>query len=119
MGRWLDDKNIPRRRISEIYLPKGVWYDFWTGRKYEGKRFITVSAPLEKIPLFVKAGSIVPMMDVMQHVFEKPIEKITVHSYAGVKNSFELYEDDGVSYNYENGAFVNTFFDCLHVNIKK
>src|SRR5262245_29182265 len=89
-----------------LYLPRGGWHNFWTGDRYEGGRRISVSAPYESLPLYVKAGAIVPMGPDLQHTDEKPADPLTVWVYAGADANFELYEDDGVSYGYEKGAFA-------------
>ncbi|MCX7796605.1 MAG: DUF5110 domain-containing protein [bacterium] len=96
-------------RIREVYLPKGYWYDFWTGKRYAGKRFLKVPAPIDKIPLFVRNSSIIPMntQDVM-YVDEKPLKEIDINIYTPINGEFEIYEDDGITYNYEEGNFVKT-----------
>lgn len=95
-------------RIRKVYLPAGIWYDFWTGEKYSGKCWIDVPAPLSNIPLFVKAGSIIPMGPEINYTDEKVLDTIELHVYAGDKGVFELYEDDGKTYAYENGDYVKT-----------
>ncbi len=95
-------------RTRSVYLPDGEWYDFWTDHKYSGKHWITVPAPLGSIPLFVRAGSLVPMGPVMQHTFEKPLDIVEAHIYPGKAAQFSLYEDDGLSFAYENGAYVKS-----------
>jgi alpha-D-xyloside xylohydrolase len=89
-----------------VYLPRAAWYDFWTGAFHEGGRRIEAPAPFESLPLFVKAGSILPMGPELQQTFEKPADPLTLWVYAGADAAFELYEDDGVSYAYETGAFA-------------
>ncbi|MGQ9629314.1 MAG: TIM-barrel domain-containing protein [bacterium] len=95
-------------RSRRVYLPDEIWYDFWTGERISGKRWIDVPAPLSRIPLFVRAGSIIPMGPEMQYVGEKPLDKVEIHAYAGKAGFFELYEDDGLTYDYENGEYVKT-----------
>ena len=95
-------------RTRRVYLPEGEWFDFWTDQKFLGRQWIEVPAPLARIPLFVRAGSILPMGPVMQYVDEKPMELINVHVYPGRPAVFDLYEDDGLTFAYETGAFVKT-----------
>jgi alpha-D-xyloside xylohydrolase len=95
----------------DVYLPghgNGAgagagWYDFWTGAHHPGGRRIDAPAPYESLPLYVKAGSILPMGPELQHTGEKPADPLTLWVYTGADASFELYEDDGVSYGYEQG----------------
>jgi alpha-D-xyloside xylohydrolase len=92
-----------------VYLPSGTsWYDFWTGAKYSGGQWISASAPIEKIPLFVKAGSIIPMGPDLQWSNEKPEDPITCRIYPGSDAHFTYYEDEGDSYNYEKGKYAIT-----------
>jgi alpha-D-xyloside xylohydrolase len=89
-----------------VYLPAGSeWFDFWTGERWEGGRFMNAHAPLERIPLFVRAGSIIPMTQPMQHVDEIPAAPWEIRVYTGADAEFILYEDAGDSYEYERGAF--------------
>jgi len=90
-----------------VYLPRGAaWYDFWTGAHHEGGRRVDAPAPYESMPLYVKAGSILPMGPELQYTAEKPADPLTLWVYTGADADFELYEDDGVSYGYEKGAFA-------------
>ena len=96
----------PGATQREVYLPRGAsWYDFWTGSHAEGGRRIEAPAPYESLPLYVKAGSILPMGPELQYTDEKPADPLTVWVYTGADAAFELYEDDGVSYGYERGEF--------------
>ena len=89
----------------KVYLPKteGGWYDFRDGKKYEGGRYADVPVDMESIPVFVKAGSIIPTGPVKQSVAEKSDEPVVLNIYPGADASFSLYEDEGVNKNYENG----------------
>ena len=89
----------------EVYLPAGTdWYNFWTNEKVHGGQSIMVSAPIETIPLFVKAGSILPMGAPVESTNEvQAIAKIRI--YPGADASFDLYSDDGKTYAYEQGKF--------------
>ena len=86
----------------EVYLPQGVWYDWWTGQRYAGAQTVTVAAPLERIPIFARAGSIVPGWPVMQHTGERPVDVLMLHVFPGDGES-ALYEDDGESLAYQQG----------------
>jgi alpha-D-xyloside xylohydrolase len=90
----------------EVYLPAGSsWIDFHTGQRHAGGQAIQAAAPLERSPLFVRAGSIVPRTVVQQYVDEKPGAPLTIEVYTGADGSFSLYEDDGRNYGYELGEF--------------
>ncbi|WP_436924413.1 glycoside hydrolase family 31 protein [Halosimplex amylolyticum] len=98
-----------RAEAREVYLPGGVdWYDFWTGERYDGGQTILADAPLEKVPLFVKAGSVVPMGPVVQHTGERPDADWELRVYPGRDGEFDVYEDAGDGYDYEDGAFAFT-----------
>lgn len=89
---------------SSIYLPKTTaWYDFWTGKRLVGGQQVTVDAPLDKIPLFVKAGSILPIGPAVQYANEKKWDALDLRIYPGADGSFTLYEDEGDGYGYEQG----------------
>jgi alpha-D-xyloside xylohydrolase len=93
-----------------VYLPKSAtWYDFWTGSHFEGGQTIKTDAPLDKIPLFVRAGSIIPMGPFIQYSTERsgPIE---IRIYPGADGEFTLYEDENDNYNYEKGAYSTITF---------
>lgn len=91
----------------KTYLPDYAygWYDFWTGEKIAGNQWVDVSVDIEKIPVFVKAGTILPMGEDKQSVSDKKDGAITFTVYPGKDASFSLYEDEGDNYNYETGAF--------------
>ena len=94
-------------RTREMYFPAGCgWYDFYTGTYVEGGRKLTVAAPYERIPLYVRAGAIIPFGPDMQYSDEKQAEEITLFVYAGQDGAFTLYEDEGVNYNYEKGKYA-------------
>jgi alpha-D-xyloside xylohydrolase len=91
-------------RTREVYLPGGAkWFDFWTGIMYVGSQAVVVDAPLERIPVFVRAGSIVPMTEPVQFVDEDRGAAYEVRVYTGADAAFTLYEDAGDSYAYERG----------------
>ena len=96
-----------RARSRPVYLPAGTgWYDFHSGRHERGGRTVRAAAPFERMPLFVRAGSILPLGPELQHSGEKPADPITLHVYTGADGSFSLYEDDALSRQYLNGAFA-------------
>jgi alpha-D-xyloside xylohydrolase len=95
-------------RSRKVYLPAGVrWYDFYSGAAHDGGQEIVAAAPLAQMPLFVKAGSIVPVGPAVQHTAEKLDAPITLYVYQGADGKFDLYEDDGLTYGYETGAFTH------------
>ena len=91
---------------SSVYLPEGDWYNLWTGEKWNGNQTITVKSPLDQLPVFIRSGSIIPMQRLTQSLDENPGDTLIVHVFMGAgKTNFTLYDDDGVSYNFEKGAF--------------
>lgn len=95
-----------KQRQRSLYLPKCAgWYDLYSGKWYAGGQTITAEASYERMPLFVKAGSIIPFGPELQYTAEKPADTITLNIYTGADASFGLYEDEGTNYNYEKGAF--------------
>jgi alpha-glucosidase (family GH31 glycosyl hydrolase) len=90
----------------QIYLPRGVWYDFWTRERTEGGRDITREVDLETMPLYVRAGSILPLGPVKQHTGEQSTGPLSISIYPGQDGSFLLYEDDGKSFDYRNGDWM-------------
>ena len=93
-----------------VYLPIDAdWFDFWTGKHFAGGQTIKTDAPLDKIPLFVKAGSVVPMGKVIQSSAEKS-DTLEIRVYEGADARFELYEDEGDNYNYEKGLYSTITF---------
>ena len=95
----------PGATRRDVYPPRGGWYDFWTGVRQEGGRRIDAPAPYESLPVYVRAGAILPFGPELQYTGEKPADPLTVWVYTGADAAFEVYEDDGVSYAYEKGAF--------------
>ncbi|MDD2437802.1 MAG: glycoside hydrolase family 31 protein [Massilibacteroides sp.] len=95
-----------KARSREVYLPQETnWYNFYSGTFFEGGKTILAEAPYERMPLFVKAGSIIPMGEAVQYTSEKPDMTLTLYVYAGGDASFELYEDEGNNYDYEKGKY--------------
>ena len=93
----------------QVYLPGGPWYDFWSGECLCGE--IEAEAPLERMPLYARAGSVLPMGPITQHTGEWPPEALRLHIFPGDGESW-LYEDDGLSLDYQAGAFQLTRFLC-------
>ena len=96
-------------RSRSVYLPptSGDWYDFWMGVNTSGGQTINAPAPYDSMPLFIRAGSIIPFGPELQYTGEKPADPITLYVYAGADGAFTLYEDDGLTYGYEKGAFAH------------
>jgi alpha-glucosidase (family GH31 glycosyl hydrolase) len=90
-----------------VYLPEGEWYNWWTGEKYNGKQYIHVITPLDTLPVFAKAGAIIPMQPAMNYVGEKSVDVITLDIFPG-NGTFNLYEDDGESLDYQQKNFSTT-----------
>jgi alpha-glucosidase len=97
------------QKFARVWLPAGTWYDFFTGRQYEGDQEVIVESPLEKLPVFAVGGAIIPMQTAVQSTSEKPSDTLFVHIYyGGEKNTFILYQDDGITYDFENGIYSVT-----------
>ena len=100
-----------RRRVVQ-FPAGGDWIDYWTGKVYRGGTGSAVNAPLDRVPIFVKAGSIIPMGPEIHYVDEKPADPLTLDIYPAAKSSYTLYEDDGMSNGYQNGQFARTPMAC-------
>jgi alpha-xylosidase len=99
-------ENVAKTR--QVYLPDGAnWIDFWTGKKYKGGQRVTMEATIDRIPLLVRQGAIVPMGPVVQYTSEKKDAAWEIRIYPGADSSFTVYEDEGDNYNYEKGACSN------------
>ncbi|MBR6980362.1 MAG: DUF5110 domain-containing protein [Prevotella sp.] len=102
---WNAKKEVTR------YLPKGAdWYDFWTGKCTKGGQSVTVTTQLDRVPMFVRAGSIIPLAPEMEYVGQKPWDNLEICVYPGADASFTLYEDEGDNYNYERGQYAEITF---------
>ena len=98
-------------KTATKYLPKGAqWYDFWTNKRYQGGQSVTLQTTLDRVPMFVRAGSILPLGPEMQYVGEKTWDNLELRLYPGADGSFTLYEDEGDNYNYEHGAYATITF---------
>jgi alpha-D-xyloside xylohydrolase len=95
-----------RARTRQVYLPNGAsWYDFWTGARLDGGQTLNAVAPYDSIPLYVRAGSIIPVGPEIQFTTEKKADPITLYVYQGADADFNLYEDDGLTYACEKGDY--------------
>ena len=93
-------------KSAKKYLPKGAtWYDFWTGRSFKGGQDVTIETTFDRVPMFVRAGSILPLGPEMQYVGEKAWDNLELRVYPGADGQFTLYEDEGDNYNYEKGVY--------------
>lgn len=91
----------------EVYLPTGTdWYDFWTGKRFVGGEKISADAPINRLPLFVKAGSIIPMTEVVEYADASVGKPIAIDIYPGNDAEFTLYDDDGETYDFEKGEYT-------------
>ena len=98
-------------KTATKYLPKGAdWYDFWTGKSYKGGQNVTLETTLDRVPMFVRAGSILPLGPEMQYTGEKSWDNLEVRVYPGADGTFTLYEDEGDNYNYEKGSYATITF---------
>jgi alpha-D-xyloside xylohydrolase len=97
----------PAATTRALYLPQSRWYDFWTGSLITGNRTIEADAPLERLPLYIRAGSILPLGPDEEWSTEKPADPIELRIYQGADGDFTLYEDENDTYNYEKGAYTN------------
>ncbi|HTX19918.1 MAG TPA: glycoside hydrolase family 31 protein [Bacteroidota bacterium] len=95
----------PGADVRRMYLPGGAWYDFWKGTTSEGAKFFDADAPIDRMPIFVRAGSIVPMGPDVEWVDQKPADPLEIRVYIGANGKFLLYEDEGNSYDYEKGVY--------------
>jgi len=99
-------------KSQETYLPAGtVWYDFWTGEKIAGGQKATKQTPIDIIPLYVKAGSILPIGPKVQYATEKKWDDLEIRVYPGANGKFVLYEDENDNYNYEKGEYTTIAFE--------
>jgi len=99
-------------KSRELYLPKGTdWYDFWTGEKFIGGQNLKKDAPLDIMPLYVKAGSIIPIGPTVQFATEKKWDNLEIRVFEGASGEFTLYEDENDNYNYEKGVYSTITFN--------
>ena len=118
--------NWTETKTAKKYLPKGAkWYDFWTNQLYNGGQDVTLQTTLDRVPMFVRAGSILPLGPEMQYVGEKAWDNLEMRIYPGADAKFILYEDEGDNYNYEQGYYSNIIFTwtdrsrTLHISARQ
>lgn len=112
IGKYLMAAPVTRagQMARQVYLPEGLWYDWWEGTAYEGGRYILADAPLQKMPLYARAGAIIPVGPALQHSMEKNEDSLTLLCFPGESGSFRLYEDDGLTLNYRSGRSCTTSY---------
>jgi alpha-glucosidase len=99
----------PGREHRHVYLPAGAWYDWWTDELITGPTHLLAHAPLERMPLYIRAGAIIPNGPDLRYADELPLDPLTLNLYPG-NGTFTLYEDDGHSFEYEHGQFSTTSY---------
>ncbi|MEJ5352502.1 MAG: glycoside hydrolase family 31 protein [Melioribacteraceae bacterium] len=105
------EEDYSQIKSKELYLPNGTaWYDFWTGEKLKGGKMIRKDVPIDIMPLYVKAGSILPIGPNVQYATEKKWDELEIRIYEGADGEFTLYEDEGDNYNYEKGIYSTITF---------
>ena len=103
--------DFTQQKSSKAYLPVGTsWFDFWSNQKYDGGQEVTLATTIDKIPLFIKAGSIVPFGPNVQFATEKKWDNLEIRVYPGANAEFTLYEDENDNYNYEKGIYSTISF---------
>ena len=103
--------NWQETKSAVKYLPKGAtWYDFWTNKSFKGGQNVTLETQIDRVPMFVRAGSILPLGPEMQYVGEKAWDNLEIRVYPGANGCFTLYEDEGDSYSYERGVYSTITF---------
>jgi alpha-D-xyloside xylohydrolase len=108
------EQRMNRSGVVEVYLPQGAeWYDFWSGEKFSGGQTLRVDAAIDRMPLFVRAGSIVPLGPVKDYAEATSPDALEIRVYPGQDADFTLYDDDGTSYAYEQGHYETR---ALHWN---
>lgn len=100
----------PSTQSRRLYLPQAQWYDFWMGTSLQGGRTLEAPAPLDRIPLYVRAGSILPLGPDEQWATQKPADPLELRVYGGANGDFTLYEDENDNYDYEKGAYATIPF---------
>ncbi|MBN2303169.1 MAG: DUF4968 domain-containing protein [Anaerolineae bacterium] len=95
----------------QVYLPRGVWYEFDTGKLIDGAQYVTAQAPLERMPIYIRAGKVLPMWPVLQYVGERPLAEGRLRAYAG-SGETTVYEDAGEGLAYQDGNYRWSYFTC-------
>ncbi len=99
----------PGSTYRHVYLPQGVWYDWWSGERLQGEAHVLAHAPLEKLPLYVRSGAILPLGPEVSFVDERPLDALRLDLFPG-DGAFTLYEDDGHTFRYEQGEYCTTSY---------
>ncbi|PRY55148.1 alpha-D-xyloside xylohydrolase [Arcticibacter pallidicorallinus] len=111
-GAGVPSEDFSKVKAKAVYLPRGTsWYDFWTGEKVGGGSTVNKETPIDIIPLYVRAGSIIPFGPKVQYAEEKKWDNLEIRIYPGASGSFTLYEDENDNYNYEKGAYSTITFN--------
>lgn len=112
-NKWAEPyENFNKTGTQKVYLPQGTtWFDFWTGETFNGGQTITKDVPIDIIPLYVRAGSIIPFGPKVQYSTEKKWDNLEVRIYPGANGEFVLYEDENDNYNYEKGIYSTIKFN--------
>jgi alpha-D-xyloside xylohydrolase len=106
-----------KAKYRTVYLPANTgWYDLYSGKHYDGGQTIRPEAPLNRMPVFVKEGSIIPAGPEIQYTNEKPADPVTLYVFTGRDASFEMYEDEGINYNYEQNKYATIPFTYTEAN---
>jgi len=109
--------STPGATSRQVYLPNSTWYDFWTGKRLHGGQRLDADAPIGILPLYVRAGSVIPMGPELEYATQRPQDTIELRIYPGADGSFTMYDDAGDGYEYEQGQFASfklTYRDKLH-----
>lgn len=99
-----------------VHIPPGVWYDYWKGQKITGPTWVTVDAPLDRLPMFARAGAMIPQQQVVQFTGQSPIDPLTIEVFPSDSSESSYYEDDGISFEYEDGEFMKRTFSQRATN---
>lgn len=107
----------PGTKARMVYLPEGEWHDYWTKEKVSGGKYIIRETPIDILPIYIKAGSIIPQDEVMNYIGQRE-GTIHVHFYTGDNGAYDLYLDDGISFDYEEGIYSRIKFSMKEDNEK-
>ena len=103
--------NFNENKTTLKYLPAGTkWFNFWTGKQYNGGQYVNISTSIAEVPMFMRAGSIIPLAPEMEYTGEKKWDNLEIRLYPGANGNFTLYEDEGDNYNYEKGMYATINF---------
>ena len=114
-----EKQKADKPKTRDVYLPEGAnWVDYWTGKNYEGGKSYTFDAPIDKIPILVKQGSILPLGPEVQYADENPFGELEIRVYQGADGEFLLYEDEGDNLNYQSGKYSLIKFTYIEASKK-